>query len=146
MYSFAMTMFEIETGQIPWDVGNMEVGFLVARNGKRPQIDGKFPDFDPAFRNVMEKCWAQLPKDRWSMEEAVKALQAMKRKEKDAPQAFATERGGYLHVDTCKPGDEPLEKTAKDQSAVPDDGEQGALLDDAASGRQRSQTPPRGNV
>ena len=100
VYSFAMTMFEIETGEVPWDCGNMEVGYLVAKEEKRPDLPA---NFDPQFKQVMMKCWEQDPGMRCTMLHAVEELKKIQRGEGSRP----TLRGGYLHKDNCPPGSEP---------------------------------------
>ena len=71
VYAFGIIVFEIMTNSEPYkncDIFKIRTKVL---NGERPEIDSSVPD---CYRDLIESCWSQNPKDRPSFEEIVKNL------------------------------------------------------------------------
>jgi len=61
VFSFAMTMYHIFTGEIPFkEFDNMQVQEQI-KQGKRPSMDKPFPNGIP---EIIERCWDQDPNKR----------------------------------------------------------------------------------
>lgn len=71
VYAFAMIIYEIMTLKIPFE--NIEwyrLMFMVPQ-GKRPELPSQL---DKTYKNLIERCWSQNPKDRPSFAEITKEL------------------------------------------------------------------------
>ena len=75
VYSFAVVMWEMLTGEEPY--ANMHAGSVIGgiiSNSLRPPVPGWC---DPAWKALMQRCWAAEAADRPTFSEVVKELQAM---------------------------------------------------------------------
>lgn len=64
VYSFAMTVLEAWTGQMPWleqGMGDMKQVVLQVMQGRRPRIPESMP---PELRELVVECWATSPEER----------------------------------------------------------------------------------
>lgn len=72
VYSFALVVFSILTNEDPFINYNVCQFFMkVINNGQRPELSQKIPD---AFKNLITKCWAEIPEERPSFKDIVKEL------------------------------------------------------------------------
>ena len=71
VYAFAIILFELVTGKIPFK--GLDLYQLIKRipDGERPLIDG---DVDDHYRNLIESCWSQNPEKRPTFGEIVDEL------------------------------------------------------------------------
>ncbi len=74
MYSFAMLLFELATGKMPWEGLNMQQINIAVLRGRRPPLP---EGVNEEVRALMEACWAQDASARPSAQEALSRLEAM---------------------------------------------------------------------
>ena len=56
-----MCMYEIITGELPFTLPAVQVGYLVAQEMKRPELP---ETCDPFMRELIITCWAPVSEDR----------------------------------------------------------------------------------
>ena len=62
VYGFAMVVWEMLTGEVPFaDLSAMQVIWTVAAEGQRLPIPDEVPEL---FRSLIERCWQQDPRQR----------------------------------------------------------------------------------
>ena len=62
IYSLSMLMWEMKTGQLPWEGSNFEdVRHAVATAGERPPIPADCP---ASFAQLLRDCWHPIPECR----------------------------------------------------------------------------------
>jgi serine/threonine protein kinase len=72
IYSFGLLMWEIVTRERPFEpMGQLEAAGSVALHGKRPPFPETMP---PSVRDLIEKCWAQIPSERMEVEQIINRL------------------------------------------------------------------------
>eukprot|EP01090_Pellita_catalonica_P002779 TRINITY_DN12378_c0_g1_i1.p1 TRINITY_DN12378_c0_g1~~TRINITY_DN12378_c0_g1_i1.p1 ORF type:complete len:339 (+),score=56.23 TRINITY_DN12378_c0_g1_i1:419-1435(+) len=72
VYSYGMVLWEILTGEFPFQ-GDMTITVLKKlKMGERPKIP---PGTNKDFKRVVEKCWAELPADRPQFAEIITLLE-----------------------------------------------------------------------
>lgn len=74
-YSYAMLLYELVSGQLPWTgLDNIDAAIHVCQ-GERPTLTPDKRDAaDALVLDVMQRCWKQLPDDRCKMSEVVDLL------------------------------------------------------------------------
>ncbi|KAK8888320.1 hypothetical protein M9Y10_039386 [Tritrichomonas musculus] len=77
VYSFAFAVYEIITNKKPFQefVGAKELAHEICDNCKRPEIDASVPE---CYKQLIEKCWSQDPKERPTFEMIVSDLKTNK--------------------------------------------------------------------
>ena len=66
VYSFAIVLWELLTGQVPYaDKTPLQAAVGVVQKGLRPPIPASCP---PALAMLMQECWGQKPADRPSFQ------------------------------------------------------------------------------
>lgn len=77
VYSFAILMWEMLTGNVPW--GNvpspMQIIYYVGVLQQRPTMPEGCPE---ALRKLIERCWSELPSDRPEFREILDTLKSIK--------------------------------------------------------------------
>jgi serine/threonine protein kinase len=77
VYSYAMTLWEIASRQIPYQATHdHQVIIAAVKSGEREQIPAGTPT---VLRQIIEDCWIAEPKDRPVMSELLLKLQGIKR-------------------------------------------------------------------
>ena len=72
VYSYAMTIYEIASGQKPWnDIKDSNDIVELVLDGKRPNIVESIPD---RIAELIEVCWSQKPADRPSFIDVLNIL------------------------------------------------------------------------
>jgi len=76
VYSFAVVLYEMATGEEPFKgVPPTTVVLLVAMQGKRPQMPTDVP---PEFQKMIQECWSEQPTRRPTFNTLVEALKGCK--------------------------------------------------------------------
>ena len=72
VYAFAMILYQLITNQMPFG-GHIQTGELMDKIFKRerPEIPATIPEI---FRQLLNRCWAQNPKERPSFDEIIEIL------------------------------------------------------------------------
>jgi serine/threonine protein kinase len=71
-FSFAMTLVELSTNQLPWpQLTNVEAAIAVCQ-AERPELDTSL--VEPTVLRVIETCWAHEPADRLTLSKAHSVL------------------------------------------------------------------------
>jgi serine/threonine protein kinase len=71
-FSFAMTLVELATNQLPWpQLTNVEAAIAVCQ-AERPELDASL--VEPTVLRVIETCWAHEPTDRLTLSKAHSVL------------------------------------------------------------------------
>lgn len=77
VYSFAIVLWEIITREEPYDgQPGMNIAFLVAQDGLRPDVPAFCPD---PYAQLMTACWDDQPENRPSFTEILNTLHEMSR-------------------------------------------------------------------
>ncbi|KAK8839039.1 hypothetical protein M9Y10_032505 [Tritrichomonas musculus] len=71
VYSFAIVMYEIVTGDDPYGDSSMYSIIQKVMDGERPAFKTQIPD---CYRRLIEKCWSQKPEDRPTFNQIVTEL------------------------------------------------------------------------
>lgn len=72
IFSFGLLMWEIITHERPFEpMGQIEAAGSVALDGKRPPFPESIP---PSVRDLIEKCWAEIPSERMEVEQIIQCL------------------------------------------------------------------------
>lgn len=71
VYSFAITVYEIMTDEIPYKETSMYEQMRKVSSSARPSFSNPIPQ---CYRNLIEQCWSQNPEDRPSFESIVDLL------------------------------------------------------------------------
>ncbi len=74
VFSFAMLLFELATGRMPWEGMNMGQINAAVMRGRRPQLPA---GVDAGLKSLVEACWAQVPGERPAMAQVVARLVGM---------------------------------------------------------------------
>lgn len=73
IYSFSMLMWEMASNELPFSKRSPEISLaLDICDGLRPIIP---PDVPKVYKDLMEKCWAQAPSKRPTVDELIKRLE-----------------------------------------------------------------------
>ena len=76
VYSFAVVLWEISTGRLPWgDLGHMQILFSVGMRGERLAIP---KDVQPEVSSLIQDCWAEDPSKRPGFEDILTRLSSIK--------------------------------------------------------------------
>eukprot|EP00291_Cryptomonas_curvata_P019788 CAMPEP_0172156156 /NCGR_PEP_ID=MMETSP1050-20130122/3032_1 /TAXON_ID=233186 /ORGANISM="Cryptomonas curvata, Strain CCAP979/52" /LENGTH=484 /DNA_ID=CAMNT_0012825149 /DNA_START=314 /DNA_END=1764 /DNA_ORIENTATION=- len=99
VYSLAIVMWELLSGQIPWK--GMDIVQIIQQvTEKANEVKGRPPPGRPAINHLhyqsappgyiqlMQECWAQHPNDRPSTDICVQHLEAIQRNQRSAAQHF----------------------------------------------------------
>jgi len=74
IYSFGIVCFELATQRLPWHgLSTLQI-FKFISEGKREEIPNTTPK---EFKELIELCWNQNPKERKSFEEIITIIQKM---------------------------------------------------------------------
>jgi serine/threonine protein kinase len=91
IYSFAMLLYELATGRMPWEGLNIAQITAAVMRGRRPQLS---EGVDAELKGLMEACWAQVPGARPAAAAVVARVVAMEwGRGGDARVAGAASRG-----------------------------------------------------
>jgi len=71
IYALGVIFWEIATCQVPYEGIDIHTIYIAVENGKRPQIPPSCPE---AFKNLIELCWSQDPKQRPSAVEVSRLI------------------------------------------------------------------------
>ena len=103
VYSYGMVLFELVTGEIPFetayqsdgkrDIHPARIVFDVVKNARRPQLPGHVP---ATLTRLVERCWAQAAAERPTFDEILMEL--------DAPGAAETLFEFCAAQDPCQAG------------------------------------------
>eukprot|EP00942_MAST-04A_sp_MAST-4A-sp1_P006697 g6697.t1 len=76
VFSFAMTMYEVATGTVPFEgKTHIQIATELVTNDTRPQIpDNMYDLVDAKYINIMRNAWRSSPDERPSMREIAKSL------------------------------------------------------------------------
>lgn len=77
IYSFAMILFEIASGEPPFEDKRPEEIEGLVRRGERPDMEAIPPDCPEPLQRLMVACWAQNPQKRPTIHHAVQVLEAL---------------------------------------------------------------------
>ena len=59
IYAYGVVMWEIMSRKVPWEGSNqMQVGFAVVTEGKRPPLDAVHSCYPTECVELMQECWA----------------------------------------------------------------------------------------
>lgn len=74
IYSYAMVVFEVICGEVPYDDEDpATIGSLVVKGG-RPDLEAVPPDCPNVLQKLMTSCWAEKPMERPSFEMILRVL------------------------------------------------------------------------
>lgn len=73
VYSFAFIVYEIVTGERPFEGFNPCKFYQMVANGGRPELPDDVPE---NYKNLIERCWSQSPSDRPTFDEIVNELKS----------------------------------------------------------------------
>mmetsp|Transcript_45075 Transcript_45075/g.57711 ORF Transcript_45075/g.57711 Transcript_45075/m.57711 type:complete len:321 (+) Transcript_45075:5677-6639(+) len=92
-YSFGMILYELAEKRAPFDHLNSRFDIMdLVLQGKRPEITcSLLLDEQPAYRALMERCWAQRPDMRPTFHEIVDTLEEMYAAERSANKQLEAE-------------------------------------------------------
>jgi len=77
VFSFAMILYEMFEGKVPFDdEGDKEAAFMVAKGDRRPEFGSKtyYPD---GMRELIMKCWSEFAVKRPPFDEIVQILEKL---------------------------------------------------------------------
>lgn len=75
VYAYGIIVYEIITGQEPYEAKSFYEIFTKISTGERPQIDNLVP---LSYKNLIESCWSQNPDDRPTFEAIVNGIKESK--------------------------------------------------------------------